>query len=405
MNARWALLVAVLLLLPAGTLLALEAVGTIKRIDVDKGVVVVFANGQDRTLKIDKDVKVLDAQGKDLAGGLKSGELKEGTEVTVTVDREGGGPVLKSLRLGKQEGAGRTSGGKPTVGFKPLDEMTADDKYKGEDGGLYGGGKNTPPEGHLAAAKAETARIAPLDAAGKPAADGKIVLVSISMSNATQEFSTFKRQADADPDKSPRLVIVDCAQGGQAMAEWVPADARPWAEAERRIAAAGVSASQVQIAWIKLANKSPRGELAEHGKKLAADTTAVLHNAKTRFPNLRIAYLGSRIYGGYSDGALNPEPYAYEGAFAARWLIRDQIKGDAALAYSGAAAKSPLVLWGPYLWADGTTPRKSDGLAWLRSDMVGDGVHPSDSGRDKVAKLLLGFFKTDPVAKSWFVKK
>src|SRR5438552_16232004 len=31
-----------------------------------------------------------------------------------------------------------------SVGFKPLTEMSADDRYKGEDGGLYGHGKNTP---------------------------------------------------------------------------------------------------------------------------------------------------------------------------------------------------------------------------------------------------------------------
>ena len=33
-----------------------------------------------------------------------------------------------------------------------------------------------------------------------------------------------------------------------------------------------------------------------------------------------------------------------------------------------------------------------------------DGTHPSDSGREKVARLLLDFFKTDPTAKSWFVE-
>src|SRR5260370_26335778 len=109
---------------------------------------------------------------------------------------------------------------KPSTGLKPLTEMTASDKYKGEDGGLYGGGKNEPSGAHLAAAKAETAKIVPLDANGKPADDGKIGLVSISMSNATMEFSLFKQIADKDPKKSLRVAIVDFAQGGQAMAEW-----------------------------------------------------------------------------------------------------------------------------------------------------------------------------------------
>jgi lysophospholipase L1-like esterase len=67
-------------------------------------------------------------------------------------------------------------------------------------------------------------------------------------------------------------------------------------------------------------------------------------------------------------------------------------------------ARSPLLLWGPYLWADGVKPRKGDGLNWQRSDFVSDGTHPSDTGRQKVADQLLRFFKTDPFARTWFAK-
>jgi hypothetical protein len=59
------------------------------------------------------------------------------------------------------------------------------------------------------------------------------------------------------------------------------------------------------------------------------------------------------------------------------------------------AVKSPLLLWGPYFWADGLTERKSDHLVWERKDLAGDGTHPSASGRQKVADMLLSFFKTD----------
>jgi hypothetical protein len=213
--------------------------------------------------------------------------------------------------------------------------------------------------------------------------------------------------ADADRDKSPRVKIVDCAQSGQAMAEWVNPKAPAWMQADRRLEFAQVSPKQVQVVWIKLANKGPSGDLAQHGKKLQKDTLAVIQNAKARFPNLRIAYLGSRTYAGWSTGKLNPEPYAYESAFVVRWLIQDQIKGDADLNYDATrgAVKAPLLLWGPYLWTDGTTPRKSDGLVWERSDVVGDGIHPSDSGRRKAAEQLLRFFKNDSEARSWFVKR
>lgn len=305
------------------------------------------------------------------------------------------------LKVDAEQSDSRTS-----VGFKPLTEMTASEKYKGEDGGLYGGGRNVPPASHLAAARAATAKITPLDVDGKPAVSGMIALVSISMSNATQEFSLFKQLADADAQKSPQITIVDCAQGGQAMAQWVDPNGRAWIEADRRLDAANVSRKQVQVAWIKLANVRPTGDLRDHGRKLYDDTLAVLHNATQRYPNLQIAYLGSRIYGGYAAIPLNPEPYAYEGAFVVRWLIQDQIRGIGALRYdtSGGEARAPVLLWGPYFWADGTTPRKSDGLIWQRQDLANDGIHPSESGRRKVADMLLAFFKTDSLAATWFVK-
>jgi hypothetical protein len=143
------------------------------------------------------------------------------------------------------------------------------------------------------------------------------------------------------------------------------------------------------------------GQSPGYDRKLERDTLALLHIARARFPNLRFAYLGSRTYGGYAVGALNREPYAYESAFAARWLIQRQMKGDPELA----EPKAPLLLWGPYLWADGEKGRKLDSLVWRRDDFGGDGVHPSNSGREKVATLLRDFFTSDPLAKGWFAKK
>jgi Cu/Ag efflux protein CusF len=376
----------------------------VKKIDLDKLTVTLTVGDKDRTFNLDEQTRVFGAEGKNLKERFAG--LKEGTEVMFKADKKDGKEVLIGLKPVGAASAPPNQLKVDTSKLKPLTEMTAEDKYKGEDGGLYGGGKNEPPATHLGAAKKEAAMITTLDKDGKPAKNGKIVLVSISMSNATNEFSKFKQIADADPQKSPQLTIVDCAQGGQTMAMWAQPQAKAWDVAERRLKDAGVDPKQVQIAWIKLANAGPQGDLTEHAKKLQADTVAVIHNAKTRYPNLRIAYLDSRIYAGYATTGLNPEPYAYEGAFAVRWLIRDQIKGDANLNYDAekGAVKAPLLLWGAYLWGNGTTARKSDGLVWERKDLAGDGTHPTESGRQKVAELLLKFFKTDPTAKPWFVK-
>lgn len=307
-------------------------------------------------------------------------------------------------RAASADGGGRPSPGnqrKAPDHLTPLSDMSASDRYEEEDGGLYGGGLNTPPPALLKQAREQLALIQPLDMQGKPSPDGTIVTISISMSNATMEYSAFKRLADASPLKSPTVTVVDCAQGGQAMAEWVPADGRPWEVALQRLQAAGVTPAQVQTAWIKLANKAPTGSFSEHLQKLEADTVKVLQNAKKQFPNLRIVYLGSRIWAGNAKGGLNPEPYAYESGFAARTLIQRQMKGDVELASN----RAPLLLWGPYLWAEGTKGRKTDKLIWQPQDFADDGVHPSDSGKRKVAQLLLDFFAKDPVASGWFSGK
>jgi hypothetical protein len=101
-----------------------------------------------------------------------------------------------------------------STGLKPLTEMSAADRYKGEDGGLYGGGRNEPPAGHQAAARDALRKIRPLDAQGKPSKDGKIVFIALGMSNTYGEFRLFKELADRDPRKSPDVLVVNCAIGG-----------------------------------------------------------------------------------------------------------------------------------------------------------------------------------------------
>jgi hypothetical protein len=89
-----------------------------------------------------------------------------------------------------------------------------------------------------------------------------------------------------------------------------------------------------------------------------------------------------------------------------KWLIEQQLQGDAALNYDAQKGKirTPWLCWGPYLWADGKN-KNSDGLFYEASDFGDDGTHPSDSGRRKVAEQLLRFFKTDSTTKEWFLSK
>jgi hypothetical protein len=325
-------------------------------------------------------------------------------------------------RRAASQGPGASPGGRPqgqrppmlpadtkpsdaSKGLVPLTEFTGD--YHGLDGGLYGGGKNEVPAAQQKLAEAAVASIRPLDSEGKPSESGKIVMMSLGMSNTTNEFSRFVPLANQDARKSASLVIVDGAQGGQTAQVWAAPEARAWSVAEQRLEAAGVKPAQVQVLWIKQANAGPsRGREAEM-KRLQDDVEKVVLNAKQKYPNLRLVFLSSRIYAGYAQTGLNPEPYAYEGAYAMRGVIQKQINGDAALNADPAKGevKAPVLLWGPYLWAAGATPRKADGLTYLPEDFTGDGTHPSQSGAMKVAKVLLEFFTTDANAKPWFVTK
>jgi hypothetical protein len=251
-----------------------------------------------------------------------------------------------------------------------------------------------------------------LDAQGKPSQDGKIVLMSIGMSNTAGEFATFKEVADRDPKKSPHVVIVNGAVGGAGARSWANGPHGPWSTVAQRLKEAEVSPQQVQVVWIKHAEAMPSPDPSplEYAKNLKTWLASIVRTLKSEYPNVKIAYLSSRTYGGYNAAGLrlvNPEPFAYESAFSVRWLIQDQIKGDANLNHDPKKGKvaAPILFWGPYLWADGITPRKADGLVWERKDFTNDGVHPTMIGRNKVADQLLRFFKNDAGAKIWFVKK
>ena len=63
---------------------------------------------------------------------------------------------------------------------------------------------------------------------------------------------------------------------------------------------------------------------------------------------------------------------------------------------------APWVDWGTYNWADGLSPR-SDGLTWECADFVTDGTHPSTSGREKVAQILLAFAHAEPTIAAWYL--
>lgn len=307
-----------------------------------------------------------------------------------------------------------------TVPTIPVSDLLYD-TYKGYAGGLYPGG-NTIPADHLAAGVAKAALIQPRAVDGTPAANGRYVLMSIGMSNATQEWcvgdgsppctsNSFTGQAlaDAAVDRT-ELAIVNGALGSQTCSAWDDAGDTNWNRVQTLLADQGFGEGQVQAIWLKCANAQPTMALpaaGSHAYQVETGMANIIRIAKQRYPNLQLVFVSNRIYAGYATTLLNPEPHAYETGFALKWLVAAQIEqartgtidpraGDLAL------ATTPWIGWGPDLWANGTTPR-SDGLTYERADLAADGTHPSASGVTKVGGLLLSFFKTSPVTSCWFL--
>lgn len=319
-----------------------------------------------------------------------------------------------------------TGGGQPVQPSRvPLNDLGTG-QYLGFAGGLYPGGSNSVPAVHHNAGIARALSVQPLDVNGMASPSGKVVLLSIGMSNTTQEFcsgnsdlpcsaGSFMGQAanDAAVNKTT-LVIVNGAQGGRSAAFWdSPADVDYDRVRDTRLVPQGLTEQQVQVAWVKVANPGPTISLPSSQSDaflLVTQMGNIVRALRTRYPNLKLVFLSSRIYAGYATTTLNPEPYAYESGFSVKWVVQaqmDQIQNSGNIVDTRAGdlnykTGAPWIAWGPYLWANGTTPR-SDGLIWVQTDLANDGTHPSQSGEQKVGTQLLNFFKTSPYTKCWFL--
>ena len=338
-----------------------------------------------------------------------------------------------------------------------LMDMSSSQNYLDLQGGLYENSSDVVPSDHDTAGTTAATEIQPLDQNGNPGANGAVVFLGIGMSNASQEFSAFAATAESNSSVNHlTLAIENGALGAATACYWTVAQGQTLAacpdaagilldnEYDRvrdtvlATASGAPSATpncgpapatpcltekQVQVIWIKNANPRPgiANERALCDATVAGcvndtGTEAILYEsqlgktiraAKSRYPNLKQIFLSTRIYAGYATDGLNPEPYAYEYGYSAKWLIEaqivqerngtiDPVAGD--LSYSSGTAA--WTAWGTYLWADGTIAR-SDGTTWLQSDFQSDGTHPDGQGTTKVVNLLMTFFLGSPYT-PWF---
>lgn len=285
-------------------------------------------------------------------------------------------------------------------------EYIRDGQPTGFIGGLYPGGNNQRPSIHNTAGIQIANSITPLNRQGIPDSDGKVVMISLGMSNAQYEFLRFIELANMNNQLNPNLIIINGALPNQTADRWSDPDPdrNPWDTLLLTLQNYGVTPQQVQIAWVKN-TLAKGGPFPDNSWELQAHLEIIAQKLKDYFPNIKLSYYSSRTRSySYENRGLSPEPSAYETGFAVRWMIEKQINGDSSLNYDPVLGDvvAPYLAWGPYFWADGTQPR-SDGLTWLPQDLTGDCTHPSESGIEKAANMLLEFFSSDETATPWFL--
>ncbi len=281
--------------------------------------------------------------------------------------------------------------------------------YQGSEGGLYPNGSNVRPASHDADGVALAKAIVPLDSNGVYSPTGKYVMMAIGESTAQNEFNRFLPIAVADPATNPNLVIVNGAQGGGTPFEYEDTTSPYWATVMNNyLPQNGVTPQQVVVIWMEDTDGIATGTFPTDMAELQTEYENMMQTMHTLFPNLKMVYFSSRVYGGYSNGVGtpdNPEPYSYEVGFAVKWAIGDQINGNANLNYNPllGAVVAPWMSWGPYYWSNGMLGRK-DGLVWDCADFSADGTHPSTQyGQLKVATELMDYLKTDDTTTPWYL--
>jgi hypothetical protein len=309
----------------------------------------------------------------------------------------------------------------------PLTEFQPGDLYLGTFPGFLYDNSNLPPGDHDADGRVAAARVQPLDPAGNLSSDGKIVVIGIGMSNWTLELCTGKPGTACTPSSfmanaarfskvnHRNLVLVNCAIPNQVAMTWLDDSYLNYTACQKTLEGLGLTEAQVQVVLYKDANANPTHSLTS-ATVCATDFTSdaciyerflgkTARFLKTRYVNVQQMFVHSRIYAGYANVKLNPEPFAYEYGFATKWFVNAQIQQSRTGTVDPVAGDlssdvAPWVGWGPYLWGSGSSPRR-DGTTWMPSDYGKDRTHPGPTGVAKVAYMMMLSYFRSPYS-PWF---
>jgi hypothetical protein len=141
-----------------------------------------------------------------------------------------------SAEIAAADSAGPKDCSKTSVGFSPLSELKGDE-YQDYKGGLYPQGKNRPPKKYRKIGRNKADKVRPRDQDGELSSDGKIVLLSIGMSNTKVEFKVFQDIAESDKSVSDSVVIINGAEGGEDAEKIRDPNADYWNRVDKQVGA------------------------------------------------------------------------------------------------------------------------------------------------------------------------
>ena len=287
--------------------------------------------------------------------------------------------------------------------------------YNDFQGGLYPEGSNTMPMAHFSAGMNISRSVVPLDSLGNlDLVDGKAGFICLGASTAGNAFNHFKTKANEDPTVNPCLRIANCAIGAKGLDIMIDTVVNAWYwddEIMPEVVDAGITPQQVQVIWIMVTSRIDTILTWPYQPYSVTDKYEKLMPVLlAKFPNLKQVYLSGFNYGGYADPTkefyeMIAEPSSYWNNWSVKFLIENQIEGDADLKFTTPDRKSPWLSWGPHLWADGMRANTEDGLRWncaVDYKPDGGGYHMSNEGKNKEGKIIYDFFKNSPIAADWF---
>lgn len=280
-------------------------------------------------------------------------------------------------------------------------------------GGIFPNGSNTPSATQSQRILEATNAIKPLDENGNSSATGKIGFLAVGASNPVHEWNTFVDMAINDPYTNPNIVYINGCIGGVSIEDMNSGQSAVgdyFAKLANTVYAEGITPEQVQAIWFKsdcLSHEMWNMTEEEYIQYFADNFTQTLQKLYAAFPNLQIVYTSGRnnpYVDENSDVYLSHGgPRAYFNQLGYREVMDRQITGNADLIAYGADKKAPVLTWSTPLYSYPLGTPNGSGHVWNASDVINDGLHPTESGQIKVATLLHNFFSTDTQAKKWYL--